>query len=402
MRRKRTITALAAVLALALVLAACGSSDGNTTTTAAAPTETTAPGTPTTEGTTDTTAPATVANDCSAVQEMIDATAGMSADDREAFLAEKADEAGGTVSLYTELNARDTAELVGLFEDTYDMDLNVYRAGSEDVRLRVLEEASANFRGMDLVEIEALDMTILEKEGVLAPASSPHREGTIEAGVFDTWTADRVTYLVPAWNTSLVAAADAPTSFADLADPRFAGSMALEDSDIYWFAVMVNHLMNDEGMTEDEAVGLFKEIAANSSITSGHTTTLELVIAGQYGITPNAYSHRVQEFKEEGAPVEWLPVGVPVVAEITAVGVACNAVNPAGALLLEDFFLDPDLVQAFFVSVNRTPSNSALQAAAFGPGGEGIEPLRGEVGDIVDDFERWTDLWDQVVRSAAG
>ena len=387
MMRKRKL--LASILLLALVMAACGDEDPADTTAGSA-----------TDPTTATTAAAAPADDCSEVQALIDATAGMSAEDRAAYLLPLADD-GGPVSLYTELNGRDTTELADLFEDTYDLDLQVYRAGSEDVRLRILEEASAGFRGVDLVEIEALDMTILEQEGVLAAASSPHRAGVIEAGLFDSFTADRVTYIVPVWNTSLVAAADAPTSFADLADARFAGLVALEDSDIYWFAVIVNDLIAG-GMTEDEAVGVFQAIAANSSITSGHTTTLELLIAGEYGLTPNGYSHRVEEFKTEDAPLEWLPVDAPVVAEITAVAVACNAVNPAGALLLEDFFLDPATTQSFFVDVNRTPSNSELQALAFGPGGAGIQPLKGDVAAIVADFERWTDLWDSVIRSSGG
>ena len=315
---------------------------------------------------------------CPEVQELIDATAAMLPAEREAFLLEKAVEDGDNVSLYTELNIRDVDEIADMFEDTYDLDVELFRAGSEDVRLRVLEEAAAGFRGFDLIEIEALDMTIIDQAGILAPATSLYRDGIIEAGLFDNFTADRVTYLVPVWNTSIFSGADAPRSFEDFADPRFSGQLALEDSDVYWFAVMVQHLV-DEGMTEEEAIDLFKTIAANASITSGHTATLELLIAGQYGITPNGYSHRVEEFKTESAPLEWLPVNVPVVAEITAVAVACSAKNAAGGMLLEDFFLNPDVTQAYFVSVNRTPANVGQQAEAFGPGGADIVPLRGDV-----------------------
>ena len=337
-------------------------------------------------------------DECNEVQELIEATAAMSPSEREAFLLEKANEDGDNVSLYTELNVRDVDEIVDMFEETYDLDVDLFRAGSEDVRLRVLEEAAAGFRGFDLIEIEALDMTIIDQQGILAPASSPYRDGIIEAGLFDNFTADRVTYLVPVWNTDVFSEEDAPQSFADFADPRFSGELALEDSDVYWFAVMVEHFV-EEGMTEEEAVDLFKAIAANSSITSGHTATLELLIAGQFGITPNGYSHRVEEFKSENAPLEWLPVQVPVVAEITAVAIACSPKNAAGGMLLEDFFLNPDVTQAFFVSVNRTPANAAQQAQAFGPGAADLEPLRGDVPAIVNEFQKWDDLWDEVVRS---
>jgi len=384
------------VLVTALVLTACGGNADTTTTAGEATTTTVGGGGATTTMAGET--PTTEYDTTCAVQDLIDQTAGMTGPEREAFLLDIAKDEE-PINLYTELNARDTDAIASLWEDTYDLNINVYRAGSEDVRLRVLEEASAGFRGFDLIEIEALDMTILEEQGILAPASSPYRDGIIEAGLFPTFTADRVTYIVPVWNPTIVS--DPPHDFADLADPRFNGILALEDSDVYWFAVIEQYLENEMGMSQDEAVQVFKDIAANGSITSGHTTTLELLIAGQYGITPNGYSHRVEEFKKENAPLEWLPVNAPVVAEITAVGVACNPRNPASALLMEDFFLSPDYVQPFLVSVNRTPSNSALQAEAFGPGGDNIVPIKGDVGAIVGDFEKWTNLWDEVVRSAS-
>lgn len=337
---------------------------------------------------------------CSEVEALITETEGMTPSGRETLLHQRALEDGDNVSLYTELNIGEADELVGVFQDTYDLTVDLFRAGSEDVRLRVLEEAAAGYRGFDLVEIEALDMTIIDGEGILAPASSPYREGIIEAGLFDNFTGDRVTYLVPVWNTTIYSEADIPQDFADFADPRHLGELALESSDVYWFAVMVEHMV-EEGMSEEEAVDLFKAVAANSSITSGHTATLEFLIAGQFGITPNGYSHRVEEFKKENAPLEWLPVNVPVVAEITAVAVACHPRNPAGAMLMEDFFLRPDVAQAYFVSVNRTPANQEQQAEAFGPGGADIEPLRGDVPAIVEEFQKWDDLWDEVLRSAS-
>lgn len=335
----------------------------------------------------------------SKVSALIDEVEGLEGQEREKFLIERAVEAGGLISLYTEMS--DYEAIGDAFEDRYEddgLELTLYRAGSEQVRQRILEESAAGFAGADLLEIEALEMVILGQEGILAPSSSPWEEDVVEAGQFEHFTADRFSYLMPLWNTNLID--EAPQGFEDFSSDKYAGAMALEDSDVYWFAVLVEHFMAEKGMSKDEAVGLFRQMAANSTITHGHTTTAELVVAGQHGITPNGYLHRAMKFQDKGAPLEWQPVNVPVVAEITAVSVVCSAANPAGALLLQDFFLDPDGAQAVFAAVGRTPSNKQAQAEQLG--GVEIEPIRGDVEAIVSEYSEWAELWDEIVRGQGG
>lgn len=391
---RRAFIAAATMVVIALLTGACAGAQDTTAppTPAAAQTNSTATASPTSTG------------ECidSPVADLVAETEGLDPAEREAFLLERAAQQNeGDLSLYAEISGEDAEAIAELFEAQYEgLTLNTYRAGSDDVRQRLLEEADAGFRGADVIEIEALEMVILDDAGVLAPSTPPLAQDVIEAGQFENFTADKVEYLVPAWNTGMIDEGDVPAGFADLADDRFAGTLALEDSDVYWFAVMVQHLQETEGITEEEAINVFRNIAANGAITSGHTATLELVVAGQYGITPNAYVHRIEEYKEEGAPVEWLPVNVPVVAEVTAVAVACQPTNPAGALLLQDFFLSPDGVQSYYSSVNRTPSNQALHDQAFGEG-EDFQPVRADVTSIVRDYAHWADLWNDVVLQAA-
>ena len=333
----------------------------------------------------------------SEVVSLIEEAEGLEGAEREEFLIERAQEAGGQVSLYTEMS--DFELLAEAWDERYEdaeLELTVYRAGSEQVRQRILEEAAAGFQGADLLEIEALEMVILGNEGILAPSSSPWADEVVEAGQFENFTADRFSYILPMWNTNEVDSP--PESLEDFASDKY-GSVALEDTDVYWFAVLVNHLVENEGMTQEEAVDLFARMADNSDLTHGHTTTAELVVAGQYGITPNSYLHRALGYAGEGAPVEWQPVNVPVVAEITAVSVLCSAANPAGALLLQDFFLDPEGAQAVFVELDRTPANAEAQSEQLG--GIEIEPIRGDVESIVDEYEQWATLWEETIRGGA-
>lgn len=319
---------------------------------------------------------------------------GLSPEDREQKLLDAAVEAGGAVDLYTEINEPET--ITEPFQDKYgDLEVNVYRAGSEAIRQRVLGETEAQFSGADLIEMDSLEMAILDGEGLLAPVSSPWVDQISEAAVFDNFIGDRLSYIVPGWNTDLVDESEVPTSLEDFAN--YGGKLALEGSDVYWFAGQVMH-MESEGKTRDEAVQVFRDIAANAAITDGHTTTAELILAGQYDIAPNNFIHRMLEQQADGAPVEFRPVNIPIVAEVAATALHCLSDNPAGALLLQDFLLSPEEGegQEILLSMNRTPAVTALAQESFG--GIEVEPIPVDVLEVAADYAEWSELWDEVIR----
>jgi iron(III) transport system substrate-binding protein len=331
----------------------------------------------------------------SGVVALQDKLKGLSPADREKTLLEKAKQTnGGTINLYGEVN--DPTVITDPFEKKYDgLHVSVYRAGSEQIRERVLQESQANFAGADIIELDSLEMAILDQNKLLAPADSPFLDGVTASAKFTNFTGDRLSYILPAWNTTIISADQAPKSFEDLKDPRFKGKLAMEGSDVFWFATLVNYLQT-QGMTKDQAVQLFKDIAANSAITDGHTSTADLVVAGQYGIVANNYLSRTRELQAKGAPLEFTPVKVPVVAEVTGLAVTCTSANPAGALLLEDFILGPEGQQAF-VDDSRTPSNEAMAATSFG--GVKLEPIKSDVEAISKQYSDWSDLWQSVIHS---
>jgi iron(III) transport system substrate-binding protein len=332
----------------------------------------------------------------SAVVQLQERLKGKSAEERDKTLLDEAKNTNdGSINLYTEVN--DPTVITDPFEKKYDgLHVSVYRAGSEQIRERVLQESQANFAGADIVELDALEMAILDQNHLLSPADSPYLAGVTDSGKFANFTGDRLSYIVPVWNTTVIPNDAAPQSLEDLRAPRFKGKLALEGSDVFWFASMVNYLQT-QGKSKDEAVQLFKDIAANSAITDGHTTTTDLVVAGQYGIAANNYIHRIRELQGKGAPLEFTPVKVPVVAEVTGISVPCSTANAAGALLLQDFVLGPEGQQAF-IDDDRTPSNEEMAAKSFG--GIQIEPIKTDVESISKEYSDWSDLWQTVVHSS--
>jgi iron(III) transport system substrate-binding protein len=368
-----TPTALAALMSGALMLSACSAPGGESESSGAAGSD-------------------KCAN--STTVQLEDKLKDMSPADREKTLIDTAKQTnGGTINLYTEVN--DPTVISDPFEKKYkDLHVSVYRAGSEQIRERVLQESQANFAGADIVELDSLEMAILDQNHLLAPANSPFLDGVTASARFQNFTGDRLSYIVPVWNTTIISNDAAPQSLQDLKDPRFKGKLALEGSDVFWFASLVNYLQT-QGMTKDQAVQLFKDIAGNSAITDGHTTT-DLVVAGQYGIAANNYIHRIRELQGKGAPLQFVPVKVPVVAEVTGIAVPCRSANPAGALLLQDFILGPEGQQAF-IDDDRTPSNEEMAAKSFG--GVKIEPIKTDVEAISRQYSDWSDLWQTVVHN---
>jgi iron(III) transport system substrate-binding protein len=164
---------------------------------------------------------------------------------RESALLDAAKKAnGGAINLYTEL--KDTQVLAGSFQKKYPgLTVKIYEAGSTQIRQKVLEESAAQRAGADLIEMDGLEMAILDENKLLAPASSPLRDQVVPAGQFANFTADRFSYIVPTWNTKRLPASEVPKSLEDLADSRFKGKLALEGSDVFWFAGMVSNMESE-------------------------------------------------------------------------------------------------------------------------------------------------------------
>ncbi len=399
----RTPVLLAVLILLLPLLAACGSpveapqAAATTAPTAAQATVAEPAGGAATAAATQAEGAATGTCENTAATKLIDQTANMTGKEREDFLLKQAVETrDGAVSMYGELSLDEGAKIIDAFEEKYeDLTVQYFRASSDQIRQRVVEEARANFtQGADLLELEALEMVILNKEGLLTKAASPLAKDVVEAGQGENFTADRFGYLVPAWNTKKIAKVGPPKSLEDLTDPKYKGMLALEDSDVYWFAVLVKHLQETEGMTEEQAIDLFRRIAANSAITHGHTSTAELIAAGQYGLAPNMYVDRIERLMADKAPMQWKPPAAPVVAEITAIAMLCSAPNPAGALLLQDFMLSPDGGQKILMEEKRTPANKDLVGKLYGD----VSPISADVEAIVADYEKWSTTWNEVLK----
>ncbi len=317
----------------------------------------------------------------------------LSGDEREKELVKEAEDEGGQLDLYTSMTSDVADAVTEAFSDKYDIDVNLYRASSETVLQRILQEAGANFAGNDVVETDALEMYDLNKEKLLADYEGEGRDKVADDGRFDGWTADRYNLFAPSWNTKLVKKGQEPTSWEDLADPKWDGKLAMELSDYDWYLTLREYWIKN-GKSEDEADKLFADMANGAKVVKGHTVMGELLSAGQFALASSNYSYLVQQVADKGAPVAYKPFVDPVIVRPNGFGLMKTAKHPATAMLFADWLLGDG--QKTLVDQGLTPT--------VPPEGtknvlDGLETVDVDVKTLGEDEQKWSDAYDKLVEN---
>ena len=121
------------------------------------------------------------------------------------------------MSVYSSNN--DIEDIAAAFKAKYGIDIKTYRANSETVLQRILQEDKANFHGADILENNTPEMNIASSHDLFYPYRSALRDTVRPQGVKESWTADRFNAFVVGWNTELVKPGEEPEK---LRGPRFA------------------------------------------------------------------------------------------------------------------------------------------------------------------------------------
>jgi iron(III) transport system substrate-binding protein len=264
------------------------------------------------------------------------------------------------VKWYTSLNEDVARKLIDAFTKSTGVRVSLYRAGSENVRNRVLEETKAGFAGADVVETNGPEMVAMASGNAFAPLNAPATAKLVGGSKRQSWTVSRFNIFSVAWNTDLVKPGQQPTTYADLADPKWDGKMAMEIEDYDWYWALRNYLTTEGKMTPAQARDYFNKIAAGAAFTNGHTTMRQLLVAGEFSLVTSDYSYGIAEAAADGAPVAWKdpkPVQ-PLFARPNGVGLMRNAANPASAQLFAEWVLSDG--QQVFRDSNIDPSRKDL------------------------------------------
>jgi iron(III) transport system substrate-binding protein len=322
-------------------------------------------------------------------EEVLDAIDGLSGEQRTEKLVSLAEEEGGQLSLYTSMTSDVEDAVSEAFGDAYDIDVSVYRADSETVLQRLVQESDADFHGSDIVETNGPELFSLSSEETLVPYESEYTQALVEGSTYDDWVADRFNKFVISYNTDKVSEGDRPSSWEDLADPRWDGQLAMELEDIDWYKTLWDYWVEEEGKSEEEADQLFSDIAQGAIFVKGHTVMGDLLAAGEYSVAASNYSYLVQNIVDKGAPVAWEPPAEPVISRPNGVALVEGAPHPATAILFVDWILSDgqEVLQEFNLDPARADIATAPQA----------NEIFVDLDSLSEELDEWTKRYEELV-----
>lgn len=320
---------MAALSVMALLIAACGGTTGDTDTT-------------TGDGSGDDQT-ATTAGDVAAgtgtAADTFDQFNEMSGQERHDALVTAAEEEGAVV-FYTTAPGWDA--VVDAFEETYEIEVELYAGRSDTILQRVTQEYEAGFYGVDVFEDEAA--AILSREvGITYPYVNEELTSQIPGYDPDLGLVPmRIAAPMIAWNTELVDESEIPDTIDGFADPRWDGLLMMDDGGWPWYTAIHDYLM-DEGWTEDEVQELFETLVSYSASTGNSIAMTELMIAEENPVGMAVLSQVVDRNAAVGAPITWRKSDgsfvEPLVIQPEGGVLMKNAPHPAAGLLLMDFIL---------------------------------------------------------------
>jgi len=253
------------------------------------------------------------------------------------------------VVLYSSMDLPVGEKLGKAFEAAYPgMTVQIERSGSERLFQRVAQEFASNIRAADIINSsDASHFISWKKNGWLAPFVSEDIARFFPAEYRDPdglSATSRIWLSSIAYNTNLVKPEDAPKSFADLLDPKWAGKM-VKGHPAYSGTIMTATFETVRELGWDHYERLSKQRVMQVQSSTDPPKKLSL---GERAVMADGNEYGIVLLKEAGQPVE--PVypteGTPTISGPT--GIFVSAPHPNAARLFQAW-LHTRETQQFFI-----------------------------------------------------
>jgi len=281
----------------------------------------------------------------------------------------------GKVVLYSAMDLPVGEKLGKAFEAKYpDVQVQIERSGSERLFQRLGQEFSSNIHACDVVNSsDASHFITWKRNNWLAPFVTEDIAQHFLPAYRDPdgmFAVSRIWLSSIAYNTNLVKPEDAPKSFADLLDPKWAGKM-VKGHPAYSGTIMTAtfQIVRELGWEYFEKLSKQRVMQVQSSTDPPKKLSL-----GERAVMADGNEYGVVLLKEAGQPVE--PVypteGTPTVSGPT--GIFAGAPHPNAARLFQAW-LHTRETQQFFIDFSAQYSVHA-QVQATKPGRRKITDIK--------------------------
>jgi iron(III) transport system substrate-binding protein len=243
----------------------------------------------------------------------------------------------GTVVWYTSLALPSSTAIAQAFKTKYTgIDVEVHRTGSQRVLQRVMQEASAGIKNVDVIHTSDAGHFVLMKEKGMLLKYTPRGVDPFPAGFKDKdgfYFGMRATLSVIAYNPRIVADKDAPKTWKDLLNPKWKGKMVTAHPG--YSGIIMTHVL---ALVNLYGWDYFRDLAKNSlHIVQSANDPAGVVASGERPIGADGAEYFYYKTQKQGNPIKivYPKEGIPLV--VSPVAIAKDAPHPSAAKLFSDF-----------------------------------------------------------------
>jgi iron(III) transport system substrate-binding protein len=280
----------------------------------------------------------------------------------------------GKLSFYTSMDLLVAEHVARAFEAKFSgIAVRVERTGSERIFQRIAQEYASRIYAVDVVSSADASHPLARKRDGWLTAYLP--EDVVRHFPKDYYDPDGLFITTRVWlcpigyNTNLVKAEDAPKSFADLLDPKWAGKM-VKAHPAFSGTVMTAtfQMVRELGWDYLERLSRQRVMQVQSS-----TDTPKKLALGERMVMVDGNDYNLLQLKERGQPVEivYPTEGTPLITSPSAV--FKNAPNPSAARLFQSWLHSLE-GQQLLVDFARNHSVHALVKEK--PGGRALGEIK--------------------------
>ena len=211
----------------------------------------------------------------------------------------------GKLAFYTAMDLAFAERLAKTFEEKFPgVAVRVERSGAERIFTRIAQEYGGNIHVVDVVNTaDQAHCIVWKRNGWLAPYLPEEVAKHFDPQYYDPdalHVTTRILVSPIAYNTNLVKKEDAPKSFADLLDPKWAGKMVKAHP--AYSGTIMNATFQ---IARDLGWGYFEKLAKQSVLqVQSATDTPKKIALGERAVMVDGAGYLVIRYKEEGQPVE--------------------------------------------------------------------------------------------------
>lgn len=308
------------------------------------------------------------------------------------------DSATGSLTLYTSEPEGKVDQVIAAFNEEHpDVDVEVYRAGTGDLKARIEAEKTSGAVAADLIwAADAPTFEDFKSDDLLAKLENVDTGDVMEGAVDPEgyYVGTRIIPTVIAYNTSVIDESEAPKSWTDLTDARFRDKIVMPDPAVSGAAAYnATVWMNNEQLGEDWMTALGENapmIAASNGPTSQE-------IAGGGHPVGVVVDYLVRDLAAQGSPIKevYATEGSPYITE--PIAVFADSENPTAAELFITFLLS-EKGQELAVEQNYLPVIEGVGTPGDAPALDDIALMDADLKTLTDDRARSVEFFQSAMN----